>query len=282
MSAYNPQEFSDIITRVYKIKFFKPIYEYLSDPAAFSVFAILLPLVFSFSILGIAITVLIPVVVIALIWLASERWVEKQMSKYEVDDNEYAAYYSEFISIALKKREGAKETVREDYNKEAIKLTRDFLRVVKERWTVGKFKLTNDIFAQPLKEFRLGLQYRVISSLKSKHEKEVAVVKDAIDALQKQCKTLQIANITDFNRSISTLLDTQSNKMGTYKKVTDYLNTHRNLRGVVNLVGILLACAIFAYFSYSYLQIPTEYIYAGTIAIFLALVELVYHKRYEK
>lgn len=279
MSAYDPLEFRDIISRIYKYKEFKPIHEFLSDPFMFFVFAFVTPVFAFVLIIGPVIIVWLLIGAIVVIWIALNQWVAKQKSKYEVNDAEFAAYYSRFISIALTNREAAKKTVKEDYSKEAEKNAREFLKVIRERWTVGKFKLERDIFAEPLKEFRLGLQFRVIPSLKGEDEEQFKIVKDAMATLYLQCKNLQLSDIMDFNKSISILPNKQPNMTGAYKQVVDYVSNHRNLRGSIYLIGIISLCAAFAYSSFSYFQIPREYVYAGTIAIFVALLELIFHRK---
>lgn len=277
MSHFDSAEDSDIIRRIYNYELYNTLSN-LFDPLSFLA-VIIFTLTISAASFGSSYIILTPLILVGLLWSFLARWVNKRKSKYEIRDDEYVGYYSFFIRNPLERSKGAKQSVKEDYYKEAIKIAKKFLKIVKERWTIGKFKLSREAFAEPLKNFISGFQFRVIPSLKRRDEKETEIIIAATNYLENHSKNFQLENIITFNDMISQLPDERQNIKSYFKKMGNWIDNHKLAKTSLYLIFIFIGCSLFAYFSLVYFAIPREYAYAGTIAVFIALIEIIFHKK---
>jgi hypothetical protein len=279
LSQFDSMEIKDIINRIFKSKEYEAYHSFLSDPAYLLFFGLFAPAFLSIILLGTVSTVWVVIIVVLMIWGISLQWVTKQKKKYRLDDDEYLAYYSFFIRNPLEESRKAKQSVRDDYNKKSVKLTKEFLRIIRERWTIGKFKLAKETFEKPLNDLLEGLKFRIIPSINANDEKQIETVKLAMIYLEEHSKNFQINNITEFNNIISSLPLRKQNLTGSYSNVGNWINSHKFAKGTIYMAIILLACGTFGYLSSAYFGIPNEYAYGGTIAIFVALMEILFHRK---
>lgn len=219
-------------------------------------------------------------VLINAIWFLAILKIGKRVSKYKVEDNEWAAFYSHLILEELEKRSKApRDELKRHYQKEAYKYAKDFLSCIRKRWKIGSFKLVQDSFRKPLDDLKKNLEYRVVSRLKEGNEEELNKVENIMRAFFYSSKNLKLEDILRLNEQMSGLRTTEPLKIGFRNRAVNYLNVHKILKNVLIVSTFLVVCCAFYYLVVTYLGIAKEVVLGSTVVLFVGLITVYYRRQ---
>jgi len=224
--------------------------------------------------------VLIWLVVGGMIVVVPARLLSKKARKYELEDDEWAKYYTYSIVDNLENYFGAKTTgLKRDYRKNAVKLAKDFLSCIKKRWKIGTFKLAQEHFGKSLSELQKNLEYRVIPTLKEKgDDNSIKNVEQIMMNFLAESRSLGLKGINRINEQMSKLPRKPSISIGFRDHVSKFFTAHRILKHGIFVLTVFVGCCVFYYTLVNHLQIQKEYALTVSVAGFLGLVTIYFRR----
>lgn len=214
------------------------------------------------------------------IWFLSIFKISRRVSKYKVQDNEWATLYSHLILEKLEKRSKAKtDELEKEYQKEASKHAKDFLSCIRKRWKIGSFKLVQDSFRKPLDELKKNLEYRIISRLKVGNDDELETVEQIVRNFLHLSTNLKLEDILSLNEQMSKLPTTEPMKVGFRNRARNYLNVHKVLKNVLVVSTFLVLCCVFYYLVVTYIGIAKEVAIGSTVVLFVGFINVYYRRQ---
>lgn len=280
---HNSREYEELETRAEKFLKNERISSFLTSGANWALFPNIIPYLVLNGFLDWVLgnwemwAVLVP---INAIWFLASSKISKRVSKYKVEDNEWATLYSHLILETLEKRSKAKTNeLKREYQKEASKHAKDFLSCIRKRWTIGSFKLVQDSFRKPLNELKKNLEYRVISRLKEGNDDELGRVEQIMRNLLHSSQNLKLEDILSLNEQMSKLPTTEPLAIGFRNRAKNYLNVHKVLKNVLVVSTFLVVCCVFYYLVVTYMGIAKEVVFGSTVVLFVGFITLYYRRQ---
>ena len=123
------------------------------------------------------------------------------------------------------------------------------------------------------------MRFRVTPSLENGDEKQIKLVKQIMGNLLGASKNLTMNDIVAFNEKIKELPNNEPLIKSPYAKMKEYADSHKSVKDILAIGGILLTCGSFAYVSLIYIEIPREIVFGSTIVLFGALITVYFRRK---
>jgi len=280
---HNSREYEELETRAEKFLENKRIFGFLTSGASWMFLPIFIPCIALNGFLRWTLgnwemwAVLVP---INAIWFLAALKASRRVSKYRVEDNEWATLYSHLILEDLEKRSKAKtDGLKREYQKEASKHAKDFLSYIRKRWEIGSFKLVQDSFRKPLNELKKNLEYRIISRLKVGNDDELEKVEQIMRNFLHLSRNLKLEDIISLNEQMSKLPTTEPLRIGFRNRARNYLNVHKVLKNALVVSTFLVACCVFYYLVVTYIGIAKEVVFGSAVVLFVGFITVYYRRQ---
>ena len=280
---HNSREYEELEARAEKFLENERMLGFLTNYGSYTFFAVIIPYFILYGFFRWAFgnwelwAVLVP---IGAIWVLAVIKIARRVSKYRVEDNEWATLYSHLILEKLEKRTKAKTNeLKREHQKEASKYAKEFLLCVRKRWKIGSFKLVQDSFRKPLDELKKNLEYRVVSRLKEGTEDELGRVEQIMRNFLHSSQNLKLEDILNLNEQMSKLATTEPLKIGFRNRARNYLNVHKILKHVLVVSSFVFVCCAFYFLVVTYIGIQKEVVFGSTIVLFVGFITVYYRRQ---
>lgn len=152
---------------------------------------------------------------------------------------------------------------------------------MKKKWKIGSFYLAQSYF-KPVSELKENLRHKILPILKDGSDEKVALAKQILQDFLVYLMNLSIEGITKTNEEISTQIK-EVQILGAHpsfsEQVTEAINTHRLMVSIFFVTTVTVGCIFFFYAVTTYVGIAKEYVFGGTIVIFIGLLTIFFTKR---
>lgn len=216
------------------------------------------------------------------IWMLSTYILVKRYRKYRLEDNEWVTFYTYSILNNLEKHSKTSNIeMKKDFIKKATKNAKDFLSYIKKRWKIAKFKLARDLFGKPLSELKKNVEYRIIPSLEKGDNKSLGEVEQIIwNFHAKSRMNFNLKTINYVNEQMSSRLEsTEKMEIGLRSGLTNFFSAHKIVKHELFVSVLTIGCCAFYYIVTTHLEIPKEYAFTGSVAIFLGLLTIYFRQQ---
>jgi len=223
----------------------------------------------------------IPVCIGMAVWIPSSLTITKKAAKYKLEDDEWATFYAYAITDNLEKYSTTTNIgMRQDYRKKTVETAKDFLSCIRKRWTIGKFKLAQEHYGKPLSELKKNIEYRLIPTLKDGDDELLGKVRDITEYYLVASRKLTLEAINSLNEQMSSKLPTaESMKIGLSERLSTFFTVHRILKNGLFAFTLFTGCCFLYYVAVTHLQIPREYAFTGSIAVFIGLITIYFRRQ---
>lgn len=215
-----------------------------------------------------------------LVWYILIEFSSKKQTMYKIDDDEWKAFYTKSILENLEKySKTTNKGFRKDYRNNALKIAKEFLSCIENRWKVGPFKPVRE-YRDTISDLKKNLRFRVIP-----------YIKDGDDELLKKIERimynfayyglLTLEGIDKLNTQMSQdLPTTEQLKVGFSEKWRRFFTTHRIFRHSLVMAGFVVICIMLGYVGLVYVEgLPMEGVWVGSIALFVGLASIYFRKQ---
>ncbi len=211
-------------------------------------------------------------------WFLITYLLRRKSKKYRPTDKEWAKYYSYSIVNNLEKYSKSRsQGMKEDYRKKALKEARNFLSCIRKRWKIGNFELAKEYFGKPVFELRGSLENIIIHTLK----KGNGALLGEIEQLMRNFfwEPLSIESINKLNEGLSKISSTSETISVTFSEQPKFFEQYKIIKhGLVGL-ALVISCILFFNTVVYYSEIQQEYVFGGTIVLFIGLLTIYFKQK---
>jgi len=207
----------------------------------------------------------------------------RKRAEYIVESDEWIRYYTNLVltnleNYLLTNSAGFKK----NYRKKALKSAKDFLVCVDERFTLGQFKPARLYVGDSISDLKKNLRYRVIPAIEHGDEEMLRIVGQIMYNFVHLSHDSPIERLKEINGQMFQKLP---NKEPLHKRrisrTLAYVQTNKLAKHSIFILVFVAACSSLGYLAVTYLGIAREYVWTGTIALFVGLL-IVYFQRQPK
>lgn len=211
-------------------------------------------------------------------WIFLLNATKKRVKKYRVRDDEWVIFYTNSILDNLMRySETDNQEMKKDYRKKAVENAKDFLSCIEKRWKIGRFKLAQDYFKEPLSELRKSIQYRIIPNLKDGDDTTIEKIEQIMRNFLVESRRLDLKGINNINEQMSSRL----NEIKTIRfrdRLSTFFASHMIVKHGLFVSTLTIGCSFFYYLLVSQVEIQKEYAITVSVAIFLGLLTIYFRR----
>ena len=207
----------------------------------------------------------------------------RKRAEYIVESDEWIRYYTNLVYTNLENCLKTNSSgFKKNYRKKALKGAKGFLSCVEERFNVGQFKPAKNYVGNSVTDLKKHLRYRVIPAIEHGDEGMLGNVSQIMYNFLNIPHDFSIERLNEINGQMSQRLPNEEPlHKRRISRTLAYVQTHKLAKHSIFILVFVAACSSLGYLAVTYLGIAREYVWTGTIALFVGLL-IVYFQRQPK
>ncbi|UCE16054.1 MAG: hypothetical protein JSV12_00050 [Candidatus Bathyarchaeota archaeon] len=213
------------------------------------------------------------------VWFALLKFIADRASMYDLDDEEWKAFYTNSILDNLEKYFEAKtKGFRKDYRKNALKIAKEFLSCMEKRWEVGSFEPVRT-YRDTISNLKKNMKFRVIPYIKDGDDKLLRKIRGIMYTFS--FHQLRLEHLDQLNTPMSQdLPPTEQLKAGFSEQCQRYFKAHRILKHSIVVAGFAVTSIVLGYIGMTYVEnLSMEGVWVGSITLFGILIGVYFTKQ---